>query len=107
MFNFLFIIAIVIVIYNLLKEAFEKPAPPNQRFDYEAYQKDIMSNMGIMEQNEKIKRGGYYTTKPIEKNYTDVVDVQMYDHDWEVYGAERTEMLRRDGFYKRKRMYFY
>lgn len=61
----LLIFAIVWIVGNLLKGALEKPAPKGQRFDWDAYWKDVESGVDSMEQVRKRQRGDYLTTDPL------------------------------------------
>lgn len=44
----------------LIKEDREKPAPPNQKFDWDAYNCDVRMGISAMEQVKKRERGEYY-----------------------------------------------
>ena len=63
--HILFIFGIIAAIVTLVKEALEKPAPKGQRFDWDAYWKDVENGMDSMEQVRKRQRGGYLTTDPL------------------------------------------
>lgn len=61
----IFIVSVIYTLYLLTKEALEKPAPKERRFDWDAYWKDIENGIEPMEQVRKRQRGEYYTTKPL------------------------------------------
>lgn len=66
MINILFVIAAIFAIKQIIKEAAEKPAPKDTRFDWDAYWKDVENGMPTTEQIKKRQNGGYYTTRPKE-----------------------------------------
>lgn len=105
MFNLLFIIGAVLAIVQLLKEAFEKPAPKGTHFDWDAYWEDIKNGIGAMEQVKKCERGDYMTTKPAPKYWYElpmrtVVDVKRYEYDKKTCGEWYAELQRDNGAYR-------
>lgn len=89
------------IVIKLVKESLEKPAPKDQRFDWDLYYKDVNDdNVDCNEILRRREKGYYYTTEPLKPNYTDVVDRKRYEHDIKVYGLEQTEASRKCGRYK-------
>lgn len=74
--HLLFVIAIIYAVVKLVKEALEKPAPKGQRFDWDAYWKDVENGMDSMEQVRKRQRGGYLTTEPLPSSNVKTVTPQ-------------------------------
>ena len=105
MFHLLSIISLLFTGKELIKEKLEKPAPEGTRFDWDAYYEDVRNGMTTMQQIEKEKRGGYYTTKPKTPEWYElpmetVVDEARYKHDKEVYGDYIAESWRKNGKYR-------
>lgn len=104
MFGALTAIAVVISVWQIVKEKTERPMPKNARFDWDAYWTDIRNGIGAMEQVRKRERGGYITTKPAPPNPLElpldtVVDVERYKHDKELY-PHYAEQKRKNGGYR-------
>lgn len=106
------VIGIIIVVYHLVKEKLEKPAPEGTRFDWDAYWKDVHNGISCMAQIKKQERGGYWTTEPLPEKRVidapipdDVVDVETYKHDREIFGEENVEKFRKCGLYSHMKTY--
>ena len=93
-----FVVVLILAIIRLIKEACEKPAPKGQRFDWDAYWKDIEDGIDIEEQLKRRKRGYYLTTEPIN----DLVDIERYEHDKDVYGEDVANKWKVYGYYRYK-----
>ena len=79
--------------------------PPNSRFDYEAYHKDIREGVPRSVIDRKMKKLEYYTTKPKPpKPPKDaIVDVEHYEYDVKRYGKKYAESMREMGIYRYRR----
>ena len=102
MFGLITAISMVFSAKEIIKEQIESNAPASMRFDWDAYRNDI-SKMSVQDQMKKVERGGYFTTKPIEPrtlSMEDVVDVERYKRDLELYGENFVEERRKIGSYK-------
>lgn len=100
------ILTVVAAIYLFclwLNEKLEKPAPENQRFDWDAYDEDAKNGMPIMDQLRKQQRGEYWTTKPLPPIPEDgIVGRERYERDKKLYGEAIVEVWRECGNYKYK-----
>ena len=63
MFGILGVISIICVLYMIIKESLEKPAPKDVYFDWDEYYKDIENGINPMEQVRKRERGEYMKSK--------------------------------------------
>lgn len=87
---------------EIIKEKTEPVAPPNTRFDWDAYWADVENGMPAMEQVRKRQRGGYMTTKTLpepKEVIPKVVDMKRYQHDKALYGEAIAEVNRKNGMY--------
>lgn len=105
MFHLLAIFANFNVAKGLIKEKLEKPVPANQRFDYDAYWKDVEDGMSVAETNKKHERGEYYTTtqKPLnwwELPLDTIVDTARYENDKKIFSSDLLEKMRIRGEYR-------
>lgn len=103
MFGVFGVISIILTIIKIIKEKLEKPAPANQRFDWDAYWDDV-GKISTMEQIKKQERGEYYTTKPKPLDWWElpldtVVDVERYEYDKKRYEYV-AETRRENGYYR-------
>lgn len=98
------VVAAIYLLYLFLNEKLEKPAPENQRFDWDAYDEDTKNGMPIMDQIKKQKRGEYWTTKPKPEIPRDgIANMAIYEKDKEMYGEKYVEQRRKEGLYYYKR----
>ena len=61
-------LATVYVIYMLIKEALEEPAPKGTYFDWDEYYKDIRDGIEPMAQIRKQEKGGYMKVRKDNNN---------------------------------------
>lgn len=85
MFNLFALVNSLFVTKEVVKETLEPVAPPEQRFDWDAYYNDINSGITPIEQVRKRQRGGYNTCESVSSKKT------LYDFQYEKYLKDKAD----------------
>lgn len=65
MFDLFTILSGIFLIKEIIKEKMQKPAPANQRFDWDKYYADVNAGVNCMEVVKRRQNGYYNTTEPV------------------------------------------